>query len=780
MLQMKSGREMLAVRPHRCGSEFRGTKWATATDISRIVFSFLVFAKRPLLSSELIEGIAMTRTSNGEDINKKRFLERAHARIQTACRPFIRLVEPEKGESFFLLNHDSVRQFLLDNSENADDSLVDSSIIRDCCMKYLSQPKYARFLQICDEKVLTASGEDVSNHSLGMYCAKYWHEHFDNADQDAVLKQNVEEFLWSSNFATCMQMQSLYVLGHFVMQFNPVTGDATTIIRSLPQWLKNTDMFKQHADFLSEWAELLLLGLSSGFKGELDRCFWNALHPHNFLCRNMSRYDAILLSKVERDEGNYFVSFPPASTEGAAVVVCHVKTHSNSHVSKDHITDSSYATQVIVERWTLNTHGSPTLRNCIKIDLDQDECTWNSSATVQDEQTTPSLSSSLTQAPPIKMYGDGSILRIGHRILRLSEHGDLTMLPIGLARNERHQVWADIQTRGDLTVTWRRDTPKVKNITPKPREQARQGELRRRRDIYDEYIKSSQPLPKDIGRHFGKFEIEDDDATSLYEYSDDLSTGSNSDSSEDEESASSCSDSDNEKEEYDDSEDQGSETESTDDLSESQFQHELDYNVAISQDVEIWEEESDDEEPDWLSEDDDGEPETVRKDLIFHQNEDFEDVRDRYPVKVNGGVYCDWCGKAHVTEFLRCNICFSQSLDLCFACHKNGAWCLDFSHKLYEFRAGQCFDVRTRDTYRPRQHFEVYQTKGGVQKRIFSFDPRVNHPLGHASPAIHPTLPLVALPVTPRRLLLFDTKSKNKAALTIDFNRDNGQTLYHA
>jgi len=94
----------------------------------------------------------------------------------------------------------------------------------------------------------------------------------------------------SPNFGTLIQVQSLFIIGHFLLSFDQITGQPRDMKKILPACASHlsTDcndsrILPQFNEFVCEWSEFLHLGLTSSFNEEIDPCFWKALGSLNFL-----------------------------------------------------------------------------------------------------------------------------------------------------------------------------------------------------------------------------------------------------------------------------------------------------------------------------------------------------------------------------------------------------------------------------------------------------------------------------------------------------------------
>ena len=108
----------------------------------------------------------------------------------------------------------------------------------------------------------------------------------------------VHAFLTSSNFQTCVQIQSLLSIGAFGSYMAPSVSSELTLARqTLPHLAVDSKYQEDYNHFLQDWQLFLsCAGCDDTFCpfrpciGELDRCWWGALGSRNFLSRMKSRY----------------------------------------------------------------------------------------------------------------------------------------------------------------------------------------------------------------------------------------------------------------------------------------------------------------------------------------------------------------------------------------------------------------------------------------------------------------------------------------------------------
>jgi hypothetical protein len=323
--------------------------------LHRIILSLVTFAKRPLKMGEVIEAIAMTKTDDGHDFSTNRIT--TPDKVLSSCMSLVRLqASPGYGEdslqnSVLRFSHSAVRAFLIKNSDveksksKDAEQFVTSQIIKSCCLRYLRQPRYRHPLEYTNGAFRTHRGESLKAHRLLTYAAKYWYQHFDSHSFSGLFALNrspselrgpqdddmarVKAFLCSSNFQTCLQVQCLFVVRHFMQNFDRITDEATAVRRTLPNWIPKLEpqIHRQYAEFQSEWCHVLVPEHAE-IRGELDRCFWNALGPANFLSRNTGRYRGFQLQSCAAKgaaESSNVCRFIKLSPDGNVLVLCSVE-----------------------------------------------------------------------------------------------------------------------------------------------------------------------------------------------------------------------------------------------------------------------------------------------------------------------------------------------------------------------------------------------------------------------------------------------------------------------
>lgn len=263
--------------------------------------------------------------------------------VVQSCISLVRYDTDQDDAGILRLSHSAVRKYLLENVNldldlNENGVLVTSQIIRDCCLRYLSQPRYAHPLKrVSQTDFRTYRGERITSHQFILYAAKYWFQHFDTSldgtNPDRVSKkerENVKRFLYSPQFRTCIQVQSLFVTGHFLQRFDPITDRGILIRKTLPNWIQADEdtLNQQYLYFQGEWCQLLQFGRSSHFRGELDRCFWSALGPGHFLSHARSRYRSFQFGKAQSSENkSERCQVQQISQDGRQLMTAWIETH---------------------------------------------------------------------------------------------------------------------------------------------------------------------------------------------------------------------------------------------------------------------------------------------------------------------------------------------------------------------------------------------------------------------------------------------------------------------
>ncbi|RDH36433.1 hypothetical protein BDQ94DRAFT_167335 [Aspergillus welwitschiae] len=274
-----------------------------------IILSCIVHAKRPLRLDELCECTAMLKGLEGQNIDRSQKIKKS--KVLELCQPLVQIHEsdgPAGTISICTLTHGSVKSFLLKNPEilaknsNPPAYALTNDVLADICRKYLLQPRYQQLLTRDGETFVDYDGEDIFNHHLLSYAAKYWDKHLDSVDYSLEYCQKTSSLIRSSHFFTLLQVQSLFVDGQFRFWYSTNRPWAGRHIRRVfPHWLDdncNEPFAKDYGSFVGEWGPLLdrETSVTGAFPGEIDRCFFGALGPNNYLHKGLSRYRSLMFT----------------------------------------------------------------------------------------------------------------------------------------------------------------------------------------------------------------------------------------------------------------------------------------------------------------------------------------------------------------------------------------------------------------------------------------------------------------------------------------------------
>ena len=274
--------------------------------------------------TELREAIGIVSSENPRSLQNRNIPWRQA--VEKVFAPLIETQEdPEnQGESFCYLFHSTVRDFLIRNQDVFRQDApfpavhaISELTIANACLLYLSQDRYSQLLSNEAEQWITTTKDNIKDHHLLTYSAKYWDKHFDQVEETPELRRKIERFLMSSNFQSTIQLQSLFVQGHFdIYTSGRCSPEHKFTKRVFPQWLANhsidtcSSFFVDYRTYISEWQNLLTCAdckdprcyshsIVKRFRGELDRCLWGALGPRNFLSSSSGRFSSFMLCKQD-------------------------------------------------------------------------------------------------------------------------------------------------------------------------------------------------------------------------------------------------------------------------------------------------------------------------------------------------------------------------------------------------------------------------------------------------------------------------------------------------
>lgn len=294
----------------------------------RVILSLLTFAKRPLRILEIQEAIETIRAKELSNITTEVIIE--------ACPLLTHYIRSRDGDAngTLVLSHHSVRAFLQSHASDSlgvpcvhedchEQNIVDTDLLARCCMRYLLRSCFASLLQQNKEfQSIDCDGKLLRERQFATYAAKYWYRHCDMPSPSPKIQNLVKEFLLSDNFHTSLQIQSICIIGHFLIDYHPLTGRPRLMKQNLPRWTNQIDdkihhFQSQYRSFFVEWHHVLQLGLSSHFVGEIDRVLWPTLGAGTFLRGGQCRYSCFTVG-AGSDTAN--PAFPHDSATSCLVI----------------------------------------------------------------------------------------------------------------------------------------------------------------------------------------------------------------------------------------------------------------------------------------------------------------------------------------------------------------------------------------------------------------------------------------------------------------------------
>lgn len=318
------------------------------------LFALIVFARRPLRLSELQEAIWCLNSKSSGYLNPedKPFLKQLHEVSQPLIE-MTRMTGPQdvdgQEEYTCRLFHSTLRDFLVENPDilsDAGDPLTDIHISPrvavDACMLYLCQARYGKLLVRLESRWVDATGDPVDNHNFLVYAAKYWDKHLDDAAEEhqKELLGRLEFFITSSNFQTCIQVQSLWVELQFcIFRTNDSDERCRFLRRVFPSWFsRETDvgakLWHDYRRFLHEWKYFLSCGNCHmvnprcgvlPYLGQLDRIWFGALGSSNFLSRLKGRYSSFVFQQEDELQSGDWRLFDGISGGGDTLMVLRIQ-----------------------------------------------------------------------------------------------------------------------------------------------------------------------------------------------------------------------------------------------------------------------------------------------------------------------------------------------------------------------------------------------------------------------------------------------------------------------
>ena len=749
----------------------------------------------------------MLRSASGENLNTSKYVSLTV--IRKECSRLVRFIQAEdSGEDGTLeLNHSAVFAFLREDSDitevASEERAVLPYLICDLCVKYLSQPRYSKLLtRRTHYEFTTWSGENFLTHQLLLYTAKYWYRHCEERATSPDYHERLRQFIFSRNFYTLIQVQSLSIIGHFLLSFDRITGQPTSMKKILPACAKDVSdaqILPQFNDFLYEWSEFLQLGLTSEFNGEIDRCFWRALGPEHFLRLGQERYHSFHFASPQTttDAGastQKLCFFHSLTSDGQELVLCRVQ--SSKYVAMLPGCDVTIlivcrecedgALSLFVERWSIDGTRTPSLVETISLNVSCTDVQWSlySTPCSRKLELVP-RSTSIISPGGFALLDGRSGLRVGSRIIlntvrsestpaqattsgtigkTLSDEeilnaGALNPGTIGMPKDATilTEYCEEVAHQANLLVICRRKIPRSETSETGLEKMSRHSRnTRRRRNLSDSSSGDSSTSDQEsVG--------DDDENDTRGPAFSDASSLKSAASSDTLRSAS-------EDSEYSNENSSGFGSENASSLSEEAKM--VSDSGEGSDDLDICE----DAEEDNTSGSDsksllsvatsDSSDEEVHDTLVDGEDDNELGSHYEYPVGITGqpqviAKVCDSCAEDQQETWYHCAICQHSNYDLCHECVKRGTWCLNKEHQLYEEISEEgVVSVISWSRFVLGQEILVFDTTSTMEKPIFTHSLSESAALHQSAPIIHHLVPLVVWPICAGKLLFADTSKR--------------------
>lgn len=175
---------------------------------------------------ELCDAMGACETALGRNISNKAPLFKH--KVMELCAPLVEIQENSQTEaevkSVCSLSHAAVHSYLVKNPRilftsanngelREENLLITSKTLASICLKYLSQPCYGQLLEKKGDAFITKDKQDINDHHLLTYAAKYWSVHLEGVAPTDGWYDQVADFVKSRQFLTVLQVQSLMVEG---------------------------------------------------------------------------------------------------------------------------------------------------------------------------------------------------------------------------------------------------------------------------------------------------------------------------------------------------------------------------------------------------------------------------------------------------------------------------------------------------------------------------------------------------------------------------------------
>ncbi|KAK8183689.1 uncharacterized protein BKA78DRAFT_299707 [Phyllosticta capitalensis] len=395
------------------------------------ILSVVCFARRRVSIDELRDALCMMHSPGSKELDAKP----SSWILKRLFPPFVVTegIGDDDSESCELF-HATVKNFLeahpdvLAEGTSFNESLITQHQLAEVCIRYLLDSRLEGPVEYSQGQWKLSSGTPIEPDGFLRYSAKYWNEHVDAVEPTPRLGELVTRLLFSPNYQTLLQLQHLFVDRHFsdftrrgwldhVLSLDGINDPppAPFVRKVFPDWFAPKDA-KVHGfpvrlnyhDFIDEWSHYLKCGCCENpdclrwqFAGEVDRCFFGALGPNNFMSRLRSRYVSFQLSSMD----------PMAIQNTRRSYLGHSSPCEIAHVVQFVALTANHMPRFVCETWNLKSMEMPTLRKRQFLEVGE-QSHWELYFKLVDGDLEPKF----VQASPVAFSGDGNALRIGSSI----------------------------------------------------------------------------------------------------------------------------------------------------------------------------------------------------------------------------------------------------------------------------------------------------------------------------------------------------------------------------
>ena len=248
-------------------------------ELARKLFLIVAYAEQPLALSEVLDALSVGEDESGRSSARKPY----ESLVKQLCCPLI-LLDSNKssgGQELYLRYfHKSTRDFFLQDPANleikggsevffsaAGQSHLELAKI---CLSYLQDKQYQT-----PQDVRPESANFGEEHCFMRYAALFWHRHVTYAGPSEHLLSLVSKFLRSTNFWSCIRVQTStapYLFARLLGETNiffPITDfkqvhhlEDGYFVSPLPDWLDQTEagsiLLESYLSLIMEWNPVLL------------------------------------------------------------------------------------------------------------------------------------------------------------------------------------------------------------------------------------------------------------------------------------------------------------------------------------------------------------------------------------------------------------------------------------------------------------------------------------------------------------------------------------------